>query len=141
VTDGLSKLPVAEFAFPGRLRDVLVAAILTGEKTATTALLVEYERDGDPLPEVGDRAAVVDSTGLPVAVIETTEVRVIRAGDVDLRFAIDEGEGFASVAAWRVAHEEFWHGPEMREILGEPVVRVTDDTLVVAERFELVERV
>jgi hypothetical protein len=30
-------LPVAEFAFPGPLRDQLVAAILAGEKTTTSA--------------------------------------------------------------------------------------------------------
>jgi hypothetical protein len=32
-------LPVAEFAFPGPLRDQLVAAILAGEKTTTSGLV------------------------------------------------------------------------------------------------------
>jgi uncharacterized protein YhfF len=73
-----------------------------------------------------------------VAVIETTEVRVIRASAVDQQFAIDEGEGFASVADWRAAHERFWHGEEMRAALGDPAVEVTDDTPIVAERFRLV---
>jgi uncharacterized protein YhfF len=35
-------LPVAEFAFPGPLRDQLVAAILAGEKTTTTGLVADY---------------------------------------------------------------------------------------------------
>jgi uncharacterized protein YhfF len=131
-------LPRAEFAFPGPLRDELVASILAGTKTATAALLAEYEREGEPLPKVGDRAVVVDSESQPVAVIETTEVRVIRASEVDQQFAIDEGEGFASVADWRAAHERFWHGEEMRAALGDPAVEVTDDTPIVAERFRLV---
>jgi len=136
----LDALPHAEFAFPGPLRDELVASILAGTKTATAALLAEYEREGERLPEVGDLAVVVDSENRPVAVIETTEVRVIPAGDVDLQLAIDEGEGFESVADWRAAHERFWHGAEMRAALGDPPIEVTDDTLVVAERFRLVER-
>jgi len=136
----LDALPHAEFTFPGPLRDELVASILAGTKTATAALLAEYEREGERLPEVGDLAVVVDSENRPVAVIETTEVRVIPAGDVDLQLAIDEGEGFESVADWRAAHERFWHGAEMRAALGDPPIEVTDDTLVVAERFRLVER-
>jgi uncharacterized protein YhfF len=136
----IEALPRAEFAFPGPLRDKLVAAIIDGTKTATAGLLVEYEREGEPLPEVGARSVVVDSEDRPVAVIETTEVRVIPAGEVDVQFAIDEGEGFESVADWRAAHERFWHGDEMRAALGEPPVEVTDETLIVAERFRLVER-
>ena len=46
-------LPVAEFAFPGPLRDLLVAAILDGTKTTTTGLLVDFEQDGSPLPSPG----------------------------------------------------------------------------------------
>ena len=134
------ELPRAEFAFPGPLRDELVAAILAGDKTSTTGLLVEYEREGEPLPAVGDRAVVVDSEERPVAIIETTEVRVLRVADVDLAFAIEEGEGFASVAEWRAAHERFWHGDEMRAALGDPPIEIDDNTLVVAERFRLVER-
>ncbi|MDR3081890.1 MAG: RNA-binding protein, partial [Streptomyces sp.] len=38
-----ASLPRAEFAFPGLLRDRLVAAILCGAKTSTTGLLAEYE--------------------------------------------------------------------------------------------------
>lgn len=132
-------LPIAEFAFAAPLRDQLVAAILTGEKTATAGLLVQLEAEGEALPEVGSRAVVVDSDERPVAIIETTEVRIVRAGDVDLQFAIDEGEGFSSVAEWRAAHERFWTSAPMRELLGEDP-EITDDTPVVAERFRLVER-
>ena len=46
-------LPVAEFAFPGPLRDQLVAAILAGEKVTTTGLVADYEHENDPLPLLG----------------------------------------------------------------------------------------
>jgi uncharacterized protein YhfF len=132
-------LPTAEFAFPGPLRDQLVAAILNGGKTTTTALLADYEREGEPLPRPGLRQAVVDSAGHRVAVIETTAVRVIRLSDIDLTHALGEGEGYSSVAEWRAGHERFWHSPRVRTELGDPEFTVDDDTLVVTQTFSLLE--
>ena len=133
-------LPVAEFAFPGALRDQLVSAILAGAKTTTTGLVADYEHEGEPLPQPGLRQAVVDSAGHRVAVIETTAVRVIRLGEVDLVHAVGEGEGYTSVAEWRAGHEQFWHSEEMRKALGDPGFTVNDDTFVVAQTFRLVEK-
>ncbi|MEV1157432.1 ASCH domain-containing protein [Micromonospora chokoriensis] len=137
----LDDLPLAEFAFPGPLRDKLVAAILSGAKTSTTGLLIGYECANEPLPEVGQLSAVVDSAGRRVAVIELTEVRVIRLADVDLEHALAEGEGDESVAQWRAGHETFWHSAEVRAELSDPGFTVNDDTLVVTERFRLVHAV
>ena len=134
-------LQVSEFGFPGPLRDRLVAAILTGEKTSTTGLHEEVVRTGEALTSVGERSYVIDSAGEPVAVIETTEVVVRRMGDVDLAFATEEGEGFETLEAWRDAHVRFFESPELAAILGDPPVVVDDDTLVVCERFRLVETV
>ncbi|WP_229899187.1 ASCH domain-containing protein [Streptomyces capoamus] len=135
----LDDLPLAEFAFPGPLRDQLVTAILSGTKTSTSGLVLGYERDNEPFPQVGQQSAVVDSEGRPVAVIETTEVRVVRLADVDLQHALDEGEGFTSVAEWRAEHAKFWHSAEVREELGDPEFTVDDDTRVLAQRFRLVQ--
>ncbi|RFU41448.1 DUF664 domain-containing protein [Actinomadura logoneensis] len=132
---GLERL---EFAFPGPLRDRLVAAILSGAKTSTTGLLAEYEAGGDPLPEPGRRGVLVDSAERDVAVLETVEVGTVRLADVGWEHARDEGEGHRSVAEWRAAHEDFWHGAEMRAVLGDPDFTVDDDTLVVTERFRVV---
>jgi uncharacterized protein YhfF len=123
-------LPVAEFGFPGPLRDQLVAAIVAGEKTTTTGLVVDYEREDEPLPSPGLRE---------VAVIETTAVRVMRLGDVDVGHALGEGEGYTSVAEWRAGHERFWQSAEMRQALSDPMFTVGDDTLVVAQEFRLVQ--
>jgi uncharacterized protein YhfF len=132
-------LPVAEFAFPGPLRDQLVAAILDGRKTTTSGLVADYEHENEPLPQPGLRQAVIDSAGQRVAVIEITAVRVLRLADVDLAHAVGEGEGYATVAEWRTGHEGFWHSAEVRESLGDPGFTVDDDTLIVAETFRLLE--
>lgn len=125
--------------FPGPLRDRLVEAVLDGRKVSTTGLLVEYQVEKEDPPPVGERSALIDSDGQEIAVLEITEVRILRLGDVDLQHVLDEGEGDTSVAGWRAGHERFWHSDEMREGLGDPEFTVDDDTLVVAERFRVVE--
>lgn len=132
------ELPIAEFGFPGPLRDRLVAAILSGAKTSTTGLLEEYLRDGTAVEAVGARELVVDSNGTGVAIIETTEAEVKRMGDVDLAFAIDEGEGFETLQEWYDAHVRFFTCTEMVAALGDPAVIIDDDTLVVCTRFRVV---
>jgi uncharacterized protein YhfF len=130
-------LPIAEFAFPGPLRDQLVAAIVAGDKTTTTGLVADYEHENEPLPRPGLRQLVVDSAGNPVTVIETTAVRVMRLAEVDLAHALGEGEGYRSVEEWRAGHEGFWHSADVRSALGDPEFTVSDDTLVVAQTFRL----
>jgi adenosylmethionine-8-amino-7-oxononanoate aminotransferase/uncharacterized protein YhfF len=132
------RLGVGEFAFPGPLRDLLVAAILDGSKTTTTGLLDDYARDREPLPRAGDRDVVIDSAGDPVALIEIIAVHVIPVGEVDLAHALGEGEGYASVAEWRAGHEDFWHSKEMRDSVGDPAFTVNDATLAVTLAFRLV---
>ncbi|KUJ68003.1 RNA-binding protein, partial [Streptomyces albus subsp. albus] len=114
--------PLSPFllAFPGPLRDQLVAAVLSGEKVSTSGLLAEYEREQEELPPVGERSALIDSEGREVAVLELIEVRVLPLGEVDHQHVLDEGEGYRSVAEWRAGHERFWHSEEMREALGDP---------------------
>jgi uncharacterized protein YhfF len=122
-------LPPMELGYARtELRQKLVDAVLRGEKTATAGLHADVA-PREPLPRVGDRFALLDVDDQPVAVVETTEVRVVRVADIDLEFARDEGEGFETVADWRRAHERFWADRE-----------IGDDTLIVAERFKLIER-
>ncbi|MDV8021924.1 ASCH domain-containing protein [Rhodococcus sp. IEGM 1330] len=132
----MTDLPIVEFAYPGPLRDALVAAVLSGEKTSTASLLAQYA--DEELPKVGERGVVVDSAGVVVGVIETTGVDIVALRDVSLQHALDEGEGYADVAQWRAGHEKFWHSTEVRQELGDPHSTVNDDTQVVLERFILV---
>ena len=84
------------------LGDRLLAAVLRGEKTATSSLAVEY-LSGEPLPRVKERLTLVDHDGHPHGVVETTRVTIIPMHLVDDDIARDEGEGFASASEWRSA--------------------------------------
>jgi len=142
VRSDLVGLPAWGFAFPGALRDKLTALALAGTKTTTAGLLVETELEGETLPVAGLREVLLDSEERPVAVIETVDCRVARLADVDDRHAIDEGEGYANAHEFRVAHEEFWNGhlDDVRAGLGDPTFTIDDDTMIVLQRFKVVER-
>jgi uncharacterized protein YhfF/N-acetylglutamate synthase-like GNAT family acetyltransferase len=133
-------LPAFGFADPGPLRDELTRLALGGRKVATAGLRVEFELDGEPIPEAGDLSALLDSSGRRVAVVETTSCRVIRLADVDDAHAIDEGEGDANAHEFRVSHERYWNGSldRLRERLGDPTFAIDGDTEITAERFRIV---
>ncbi len=105
------------------MRRRLVDAVLVGDKTATAGL-----HGDEPTPTVGDRYALVDDRGQTRAIVEVTEIQVVPAGEVDLQFARDEGEGFDSVADWHAAHERFFERT------------IEPETLIDAVRFRIVER-
>ena len=122
---------------PGALRDRLVSALLGGQKTATSSLMVEWEQDAEPLPDPGELQTVVDSANRPVAVIEVLAVDVIRLGDADLELALAEGEGFLSVQDWRRAHEGFWNADVGADQSHRAGRALNDDTQVVVEYFRV----
>jgi uncharacterized protein YhfF len=125
----VNDLPPFELGHPRtELRRQLVAAVLRGEKTATAGLLEDYEAEGEEVDEPGSRRALLGYDDEPIAIVEVTDARVVPAAEIDVEFARDEGEGFESVDAWRVAHEAFFGRP------------LEPDTQVVAVRFRLVER-
>jgi uncharacterized protein YhfF len=122
----MSELPPFQLGWARtELRRQLVDAVLRGEKTATAGLA---EDDDDPEGRAGDRRLLLGFDDEPVGVVELTEVRVVPAGEINLAFARDEGEGFESVEEWRDAHERLFERP------------LRDDTPIVATRFRLVER-
>lgn len=129
-----------ELGWPGPMRDRLVEAVLTGEKTATSSLLREWHEEQEQLPHVGERQVVVDSADNPVAVVEIVGVETIRLGDADGELAVSEGEGFNSVDDWRQAHEDFWVQGEARPPLFDGRWKLEDDTEIVVERFRVVTR-
>jgi len=139
--DDLAGLDASGFAFPGPLRDELTALALAGTKTTTAGLFAELEADGETLAAPGVREVLLDSDERPVAVLEIVASRVVRLADVDDQHAIDEGEGYVDAAAFRVSHERFWNGyiDDLRRRIG-PDFAIDDDTLVVLQRFKVVER-
>ena len=124
----MNQLPSFELGHPRtELRRQLVETVLRGEKTATAGLLDEYEADGEEPEAPGTRCVLLGYDDEPAGVVEVTEARIVRAGEIDEAFARDEGEGFDSVEDWRIAHERFF---------GQPI---GPETPIVAVRFRLVE--
>lgn len=122
---------------PGPLRDLQVSAVLSGEKVSTTGLLAEDEAEGEDLPSPGERDALIESAGRTTAEPEVTEVRVLPLGEVDLRHALDEGEGHRSVAERARPTHVSGRGADARGA-GCPRLHRRRTTVVVAERFRVV---
>ena len=95
--------------------DTLAALVLAGRKKATASLPIQSEADGTP-----------------VALIETTDVRLVPFGAVDAAFAADEGEGDLSLAWWRATHTRFF-GRVVARLGG----TLDDTSVIVCERFRL----
>ena len=130
---------ICEFGFPGPLRDRLVDAALSGAKTATSSLLADWERDGEQPPAAGELQTVIDSDGIPVAIIEILGSEVVALGAVDDRVARAEGESYKTAAGWRSEHERFWREEAFPAWEGEVPV-LDDSTAVVVEWFRLQKR-
>lgn len=120
------------------LGDRLLAAVLRGEKTATSSLAVEY-LSGEPLPRVGEHLTLVDHAGRRHGVVETTRVRIIPLHLVGDDVARDEGEGFADAQQWHRAHVTFWAevADLVRSDAGDPTWELGDAEPVVVHWFRL----
>ena len=105
----------------GGLGDRLLAAVLSGEKTATSSLAIAY-LSGDPLPRVGEWMPLVDHNGGVHGIVETTPVTITPLHLVGDDVAHDEGEGFADAADWRRDHVAYWTGliDVFRNEVGDP---------------------
>ena len=107
--------------------------ILSGEKTATSALLWEYEDGNEPLPYVGALSVIQDAGWKPVCVVETTSVEVIPFRGIDAEFAHEYGETDGTLEGWR---EVFWeYYSEECAALGR---EMSKDTPRVCRRFRVV---
>lgn len=118
-----------ELGVPGEQRQRLLAFVLHGQKRATAGLRAEYEREGEPMENVGERLWLLDDDGAPVALVQVTRAEERRFIDVPWEFAAAEAEGDTCIEDWRSAHLAFWRGQ------GESI---TDDTPVVLVWFDLV---
>lgn len=124
--------PAWSFGGTPEQADELLALVLEGTKTATASALWDYEAEGVPLPEPGALGIVLDGSGMPRALLETTGVRVEAFDQVDEEHAFLEGEGDRSLASWREEHQRFFteHAGHDRGF--------RHDMPVVLERFRVV---
>jgi uncharacterized protein YhfF len=111
----------------------LAELVRHGPKRATTGLVLEHERDGEPIPRPGDYWVVLDGDREAVCVIRTTDVQIKPLDQVDAAFAWDEGEGDRTLAWWQEAHRRYF--VRVCEHIGVPF---RADLPTVFERFELV---
>jgi uncharacterized protein YhfF len=86
-----------------------------------------------PLPYPGGLSIVLDSTGQPRGIIETTKVEMIPFAEVTAEFAFSEGEDELSLESWRYNHELFF----TRELQAEGG-RFDPEMRVIFETFQLV---
>jgi uncharacterized protein YhfF len=124
---------IEQFGDSPDLADELLALVLHGPKRATAGSLAAFEREGAPLPLVGDHWVAADGEGRPRVVLRTTEVRVGPLSSVDDAFAWDEGEGDRSRATWLADHEAYF-----RRELASFDLPFDPDMPTVFERFEVV---
>lgn len=115
------------------MADELGALIAAGTKTATCSALWEWEAEGKAPPEPGTVTIVVDGSGEPLCIVETTEVTVRRYNEVDARFAREEGEGDLSLQYWRDAHRRFF-----TRLLPKIGREFSEEMPLVCERFRLI---
>ncbi len=107
------------------MADELLSLVLQGRKTATCWPASQGLKGSAP----GASYVVLDSSGAPRAVIESTELVQRRFDQVPDDFAAAEGEGDLSYAHWAVVHEDCF----TREGAFAP------DMMLWCERFRLVE--
>lgn len=113
---------VYAFGDAAQMADDLLDCVLHGPKRATAGLLAEFESEGEPLPAVGSHWGLLDGSGVPRAVVETTDVRVGPVVSVDHAFAWDEGENDRTREGWLDAHRTFFRRQGVEDPDGEPCV-------------------
>ncbi len=115
-----------------RSADKLGTLVAEGKKTGTSSLDWIYAAEEEKRPEPGDISVVLNGKGLPLAVIEATDVAIVPFCEVGEDHAAAEGEG--NLATWRKIHWEVF-GEECRSIGRTPDERMP----VVCERFRVLE--
>ena len=104
----INSLVVYDFGDSPELSEELIGLILSGKKTATCATVLEYEKEDEPIPKVGEYKLVVDYQRNPVCLIEITDVSIVPFCDVDDSFAYDEGEGDRTHKYWEDGHKQYF---------------------------------
>lgn len=130
---GLPEAPPEAWAF-GSTRaqaDRLLELVLAGAKTGTASSLWDYEEASDPVPSEGEYSIILDGTGTPRCVIETTGIRIVPFDEVTEEHAASEGEGDRTLAHWREVHARYFAAYAENPRGFEP------DMPVVCERFRL----
>lgn len=131
--NGHDRYDVVAHGHTPEIADALAALILAGRKRATASLDRDYGAGRAPRPAPGDHVLVVDASGQPVCIWQTTAVEVGPLSGVTDDFAWVEGEGDCSRETWLANHRDFFGWQAARDGFV-----LTDDEPVVFERFRVV---
>jgi len=115
------------------LADELLELVLAGKKTGTATLVIELEKEGEKMPEVGDYNVILDGKGRPAAIIRTTSVNIKPFNQLEETYAYSEGEDDRTLESWKREHWKYWTRKGQK--LG---FTMKEDLLVICENFELV---
>lgn len=107
---GVTKSFVSAWSFGDNpeLADELLKLVLTGNKRGTATRVVELERTGEKMPEVGDYNIILNGKGKPSAIIRTTSVEINPFDEVEEAFAYSEREDDRTLESWRREHWKYW---------------------------------
>lgn len=115
------------------LADELLELVLAGKKTGTATLVIELEKEGEKMPEVGDYNIILTGKGKPAAIIRTTSVKIKPFNQVEETHAYSEGEDDRTLESWKREHWKYWTRKGQK--LG---FTMKEDLQVICENFELV---
>ena len=88
------------------LADELTEGVLAGIKRAHATLHRDFQKELDPLPQIGDHLVVLDGAGRPRAIVRCTHVELRHFNEIDDAFAFDAGEGDLTLRWWFTAHRQ-----------------------------------
>ena len=115
------------------LADTLAELVVSGVKRAHATLLRDFEKDLEPLPQVGEHLVVLDGDGRARAIVRNTAVEKRLFNQIDDAFAFEAGEGDLTLRWWLTAHRQDYS--ERGETEG---FEVNESLPLVLEYFELV---
>ena len=127
------KYPTAVYVAFGdspELADELAELIASGVKTGSCGSLAGCIED-NAYPIIGAYRIVENGSGIPVCVIRTTRLQLLRFSEVTDELARKEGEGDLSLDYWKKEHQRFFEGEG----------NFTEDMELVFEEFSLIEKI
>ncbi|MFS0870336.1 ASCH domain-containing protein [Paenibacillus xylanilyticus] len=114
--------------------DELAKLVVDGIKTATCAAYCVYEFENEEPPKQGQYDIVLDGSNQPAAIIQYTNVELLKMNEVSADFAKNEGEGDLSYTYWYEEHVKFFTWE-----LGLYNLTFSDDLMLVCQTFRVVD--
>ncbi|UYP46966.1 hypothetical protein NEF87_003251 [Candidatus Lokiarchaeum ossiferum] len=129
------KFDVWYFGMEETLANELVKLVVSGKKTATASYFDVYSKEEESLPQAGMVSVIVNWPGIPLVIIETTDVQILPFNQVSAEHAALEGEGDLSLSYWRQVHEEVF-----RKDCQNFKLQFSEEAKVVCERFRVLKK-